>query len=243
MTTTPISPVTLTGELAPQLSRWLWLVKWILVIPHVFLLFFLSIAAFFTTIVAGFAILFTGRYPRGLFDFAVGVLRWSWRVAFYSYSALGVDTYPPFTLQKTDYPADFDVAYPERLMNGLVLVKWWLLAIPHYVVLALVAGSSYDYWTPRTETPAAEHLNAGGIWVNTVGVGWTPGLLGILVLFAAVILLFTARYPQALFDFVMGLNRWVHRVYAYVFLLTDAYPPFRLDQGASEPPAIAAAKK
>lgn len=242
MTTTPISPVTLTGELAPQLSRWLWLVKWVLVIPHVFLLFLLSIAAFFTTIIAGFAILFTGRYPRGLFDFSVGVLRWSWRVAFYSYSALAVDKYPPFTLAKTDYPADFDVAYPEKLMNGLVLLKWWLLAIPHYLVLALIVGSSYDYWSPRTDVPTDERLADAGTWAHSMGVGSTPGLLAILVLIAAVILLFTARYPQPLFDFVMGLNRWIHRVYAYVFLLTDAYPPFRLDQGATEPPAVAKPK-
>ena len=240
-TTTPISPVTLTGELAPQLSRWLWLVKWILVIPHLVVLFFLCIAALFTTIVAGFAILFTGRYPRSLFDFSVGVLRWSWRVAFYSYSALGADVYPPFTLQKTDYPADFDVAYPEKLMNGLVLVKWWLLAIPHYLVLAVILGSGYE-WSKRTNPPADERLADIGTWGNSMGVDSTPGLLAILVLIAGVILLFTARYPQPLFDFVMGLNRWVHRVYAYVFLLTDAYPPFRLDQGASEPAAIAVEK-
>ncbi|MEO5919570.1 MAG: DUF4389 domain-containing protein [Pseudolysinimonas sp.] len=241
MTTARISPATLTGELAPRLSRWLWLVKWVLVFPHAFLLFFLSIAAFFTTIIAGFAILFTGRYPRSLFDFAVGVLRWNWRVAFYSYSALGVDKYPPFTLQKTDYPADFDVEYPEKLINGLVLVKWWLLAIPHYLVLALIVGATYN-WSPRTDSPADRPLADAGRWGHYLGADSTPGLLAILVLIAAVILLFTARYPQALFDFVMGLNRWVYRVYAYVFLLTDAYPPFRLDQGATEPPTIAPTK-
>jgi hypothetical protein len=110
-----------------------------------------------------------------------------------------------------------------------------LLAIPHYLVLALIVGSSYDYWSPRNDVPVDERLGDASTWAQAAGAYSSPGLLAILVLIAAVILLFTARYPQALFDFVMGLNRWIHRVYAYVFLLTDAYPPFRLDQGATEP--------
>ena len=80
-------------------------------------------AFFIVTVIAFFAILFTGRYPRSLFDFGVGVLRWSWRVGFYGYSALGTDKYPPFTFHSADHPADFDVDNPERLSRGLVLVS------------------------------------------------------------------------------------------------------------------------
>jgi hypothetical protein len=214
----------------------MWLVKWVLAIPHYFLLIFLGLAAFVTTIISGFAILFTGRYPRGLFEFSVGVLRWGWRVSFYTFSALGTDKYPPFTLAKTDYPADFDIAYPERLSRGLVLVKWWLLAIPHYLIVAIIGGGTY----------AASRSWGGQPWgsdekfsdySNYEWAGSTPGLLGILILFVAIILLFTARYPQGLFNLVMGLNRWIYRVQSYALLLTDTYPPFRLDQGPVEPTA------
>ena len=217
--------VVVRGRLEEPLSRWLWLVKWLLLIPHYIVLVFLWIAFAVVTVIAFFAILFTARYPRGLFDFNLGVLRWSWRVSYYGYSALGTDRYPRFSLgEEPDDPARLDIAYPERLSRGLVLVKWWLLAIPHYLLLGLMVGGASYTITSVTNGQTTT-------WTTTAGTS----LLSLLVLFAGVGLLFTARYPRGLYDLAMGVDRWVLRVVAYVALMTDAYPPFRLDQGGPDP--------
>ena len=196
-------PVSIRGELTEPPARGWWLLKWLLALPHYIILVFLWVAFIVVTVIAFFAILFTAKYPRGLFDFNVGVLRWTWRVGFYSYEALGTDRYPPFTLESVDYPADLKVEYPERLSRGLVLVKWWLLAIPHYIVVTFFQG--------------------GGD-----GESWFPGLVNVLTIFGAVAVLFTGKYPEDIFKLVVGMNRWSYRVAAYAVLMTDQYPPFRL---------------
>jgi hypothetical protein len=222
-------PARVEGRLDSDLSRWLWLVKWILAIPHYIVLVFLWIAFVVVSVIAFFAILFTGRYPRGLFDFNVGVVRWTWRVGFYTFDANGTDRYPPFSLQPADYPASYDVEYPETLSRGLVLVKWWLLALPHYAVVAVFAGGGWF-----AAEAADTHWGAWG--------GRSSGLIFMLVLFGVVVLLFTGRYPRGIFDFVIGMNRWALRVVAYAALMTDRYPPFRLDQGETEPAAAESAE-
>lgn len=214
-------PVRLRGELDPGVGRGLWLVKWLLLIPHAVVLFFLWIAFGVLTVVAFFAILFTGRYPRALFDFNVGVLRWSWRVWFYGYYALGTDRYPPFSLHDDPtYPAGLEVDRPVALSRGLVLVKSWLLAIPHYLILAILAGGGLSLTFYSSDDQP---------WA------WGGGLVVLLTLIAGVSLLFTGRYPRHVFDLVLGIDRWVFRVIAYAALMTDQYPPLRMDLGPQEP--------
>jgi hypothetical protein len=215
-------PVRVRAVLDTPLSRWLWLVKWLLIVPHVVVLFVLWAAFTLLGIVALVAIVVTGRYPRPIFDFNLGVMRWSWRVGYYAYGVLGTDRYPPFSLaEEPDYPATVDVEYPEQLSRGLALVKWWLLAIPHYLVLAILIG--------------------GGTWFAW-GLGdsswaWGGSLVGLLVLIAAIVQTFTGSYPRALFDIILGIHRWALRVAGYAGLMTDRYPPFRFDLGGDEPSA------
>lgn len=168
-------PVHVEAQTIPDApSRWLWLVKWVLVLPHLVVLTLLWAAFIVLSVAALVAILITGRYPRPIFDFNVGVLRWNWRVAYYSYGALGTDRYPPFTLREDPtYPAHLEVDYPERLSRGLVLIKWWLLALPHYVIVGLFVGGG--------ATVAREV--AGWQWT------WEGGLVTLLALIAGCALL------------------------------------------------------
>jgi hypothetical protein len=219
-----VYPVRVDASLDAPLSRWLWLVKWVLVIPHYIVLGLLWIGFVILSAVALVAIVATGRYPRAIFEFNVGVLRWTWRVQYYAIGAFGTDRYPPFTLaDDPSYPAHLEVEYPQRLSRGLALVKWWLLAIPQYVIVGVFTGSG---------------LWAGWRFGYQNGSWGGNGLIGLLAVVAAIMLLVTGRYPDQIFDFVLGLNRWVLRVAAYAGLMTDKYPPFRLDMGGHEPGSL-----
>jgi len=201
-----------------QLSRWLWLVKWLLLIPHYLVLVVLWIGFVVLTLVAYLAVLFTGRYPHAIRAYDVGVLRWSWRVNYYGYQALGTDRYPPFTLADVeDYPARLHIDEPSRPPRWLPLVAW-LFALPHILIVGALTGAAtwqFESGDTRTSVP-----------LGVVSVG---------IAIAALSLLFTGRYPRGLYDLLLGVARWNLRVTAYLALLTPRYPPFRLDQGEREP--------
>ncbi|BCJ48305.1 membrane protein [Actinoplanes ianthinogenes] len=210
-------PVRVDAHRDASLSRWLWLVKWLLLIPHFIVLAVLWIGLLVVTLVAYLAILFTGRYPPALRTYTIGVLRWTWRVGYYGYEALGTDRYPPFTLADVpDYPARFAVAEPEHIPRWLPLLAW-LFALPHLILLGA--------------------LTSAVTWNTPEGYRTSMSVLGAAVLILGLALLFTGRFLDGLHDLLVGIARWQLRVMAYLTLLTPRYPPFRLDQGGMEPPA------
>jgi hypothetical protein len=140
---------------------------------------------------AALMILFRQRYPRWWFDFQCELARFQTRVA--AYAALLTDQYPS-TVDAQSVHLEIDYPDAEKDLNRWMPLVKWLLAIPHYIVLAFL----------------------------TVAALFT-------VVFAWFAILFTGRYPQGLFNFVVGVYRWWLRVSAYAFLLvTDVYPPFSL---------------
>jgi hypothetical protein len=171
-------------------------IRFILLIPHLIILYFFQIAAYIIHFIATFAILFTGAYPRGLFDFYVNYQRWTANV--YGYFLHLYDDYPPFSGEPQQYPLTLEVDYPEslsRLLNlpsiGLVIKS--ILLIPHWIILAFL------------------------------------GIALVIVVFIALFaILFTGSFPEDMYRFSMGVGRWYLRATAYLFALTDKYPPFSL---------------
>ena len=194
MTTYSEYPVNLVGLYEERRNRFLWLIKWLLVIPHAIVLWLLSLPTIVTMPISWLIIVIAGRYPSFLWAYHAGLLRWNWRVNFYSYEAGTTDEYPPFSFDsRDDYPADIFIEYPDRSSRLTALFRW-LFIVPHWIIV-------YFLGTIRN----------------------------LLVFIALVALLFTGRYPASIFEIVIGLNHWTHRVSAYGALLIDQYPPFSFD--------------
>ena len=192
--------VRLDVEYPEQLSRLHLVAKvlfgWLYVgIPHGIILVLFSYLALLLHVIAFIIVLFTGRYPRGIFDIMLGYHSWSARVD--AYTNLMTDRYPPFALTADGYPASIGIEYPEQVSRGSAALRfflgWLYVGIPHGIALFVL------------------------------------GIIAIVLLIvAAIAILFTARYPQAIFDYLQGLMRWSLRVSAYMYLLNDRYPPFSL---------------
>jgi amino acid permease len=130
-------PVAVEGEYQERINRFLWLIKWILVIPNWFVLWIFSIPGIVTYPAAWLIIIITGRYPRWLWDYHFGLLRWGWRLNFYAYQMGATDQYPPFSLGDQDYPASITIEYPLSSSRLKALFRW-ILVIPHWIIVGIL---------------------------------------------------------------------------------------------------------
>lgn len=171
---------------------------WIyIMIPHFFVLFFMSLWGAILQFIAFWVILFTGRYPQSMFEYQAGLQKWNIRLYARMYNVS--DGYPAFGIDSSDEYTDLVVPYPEKVSRGLTLVRalfgFFFVLIPHGFILMFRA--------------------------------W---FVGILVFFAWWIVLFTAKYPDFIFDWTVGQIRWQTRVNLYLSYMDDNYPPFTGDE-------------
>ena len=131
-------PLDLAVEYQERVNRVLWLIKWLLLIPHSIVLWFLSLPTLITIPLSWLIVVVMGRYPEFLWPYHVGLMRWSWRVNYYAYEVGNTDRYPPFSFaSRSDYPADLIVEYPETSSRLTGLVRW-ILVIPHWIIVSLL---------------------------------------------------------------------------------------------------------
>jgi hypothetical protein len=171
-------------------------IRAILLIPQFIVLYFIGLVASILYFIATFAILFTGKYPEGMFSFIAGYVRWNANIGGYLLSLY--DKYPPFSGdQQADYPLKVVVDYPatsSRLLNCPLFIGMFIrviLLIPHLVILSFLGIAEF-----------------------------------IVVFIAQFAILFSGSFPDGLHSFAVGVSRWSTRLSAYLFGLTDRYPPF-----------------
>jgi hypothetical protein len=134
-------PARFDVEYPERLSHWKVLVKWLLAFPHLIIVYLLQLVASLMVLVAFFAVLFTKKWPRGMFDFLVQIQRWTLNVATYAFTLMR-DEYPPFGGEEGEYPLSFQVDYDENLSRWMIFVKW-LLVLPHLIILTFLAVAAW----------------------------------------------------------------------------------------------------
>jgi Domain of unknown function (DUF4389) len=191
-------PATLEIDRADRIANWRPIVQWLLAIPHFIILYVLGVVAEVVSIIAWFAILFTGKLPDGLANLVCLYVRYNNRTM--AYAGFLREEYPPFTFETVPadpgtYPAVRTGFVPElEDRNRLTVAFRLILVIPQLIVLSVLGLVAF---------------------------------LAFVIAFFAV--LFTGRWPEGLRTFVVGVLRWSTRVSAYLYLLTDEYPPFSLE--------------
>jgi hypothetical protein len=241
----------------PARSSRLWavltifLIKFLALIPHFFLLVFLGIAQWVVALVAQIVVAVRGEYPPGMFRFVVGVQRWGTRVAAFALSLS--DRYPPFSLEPDPgYPVDIAVERPAQSNR--------IYALFSVIVQVLVIAGGITLAVVLVGNGVTTNGSASSDW-ESWWQGWGNGLflrqlaalphyvilffLGIAVFFVWFVvqwvILFAAVYPKGMYDFSAGVVRWQLRVQVYALGLIDRYPPFSFDPSIGSGPARQAA--
>ena len=224
------------------------LIKFLALIPHFFVLLFLGIAQFVVALIAQVAVAINGEYPPGMFDFVAGVLRWGTRVSAFILSLN--DRYPPFTLKPVDdYPVDVVLSRPAQSsrLYALFTVIVELIFIAGTIALAafLVHRGVHTRRVDNYPSNAATGLFLRQIaalphFIVLFFLGIAVFVLWVIVQW---VILFSAKFPRGMFDFVAGFVRWETRVSGYALGLSDRYPPFTFEPSmtAARPPLAPAA--
>jgi hypothetical protein len=221
-------PVRVRVDYGPRSSRgWavltITLLKFVVLIPHALVLFVLGLAVLVAFFIAQVVVVARGTYPRGLFDFVAGVLRWQTRVYAFAFSL--TDVYPPFSLEPaSDYPIDLEVVYPQRSNPWLASIT--VAALIFWLAVALPLG--WGGYGTRLFQPLDWLSNVRIFVLLPHYIVLFFYFLAALVVFAVgqVLILISGSFPSGMQAFIAGWLRWMARTWAWLYGLVDAYPPF-----------------
>ncbi len=185
-------PITFEMDTPEKLSRWVWLFKGFLLIPHILLFYVLGILAEVALFISWLAILITGKYPRGLFNFILGTARWMARVN--GYGSHFTDKYPPFSMgTEAGYPVRFNAEYPEKSSRMKAFFRYFL-ALPQFIVLGVISVLFGVLWLVHMVLVVITGKPNSGMFKLMTGIlRWNMRVQGY-------VMLFTDRYPPFSFD-------------------------------------------